>query len=51
MPTSQVALMEATKKRANKLETKSQQYDFKQLLRMEPDSGVTNIRNVTGSAG
>ncbi|MCC8978905.1 SOS response-associated peptidase [Bradyrhizobium acaciae] len=46
MPSSQAALMEATKKRAKKLEAKGQQIDFKQLLRMEPDGGVTNIRNV-----
>jgi len=45
MPSSQFALMEATKKRAAKLEAKGQAVDFKQLLRMEPDSGTTNIRN------
>jgi putative SOS response-associated peptidase YedK len=32
--------------RAQKLETKGKPVDFKQLLRMEPDGGVTNIRNV-----
>jgi putative SOS response-associated peptidase YedK len=47
MPTSQVALIEATKKRANKLEAKGQPVDFKELLRLEPDSGVTNIRNTS----
>ena len=46
MPSSSFALMEATKKRAAKLEAKGQAVDFKQLLRMEPDSGTTNIRNV-----
>src|SRR5258705_6403075 len=46
MPSSQHALMEATKKRAAKLEAKGKLVDFKQLLRMEPDSGTTNIRNV-----
>jgi putative SOS response-associated peptidase YedK len=46
MPSSQQALMEATKKRAAKLEAKGKPVDFKQLLRMEPDSGTTNIRNV-----
>src|ERR1700732_987926 len=46
MPSSQHALMEATKKRATKLEAKGKPVDFKQLLRMEPDSGTTNIRNV-----
>jgi putative SOS response-associated peptidase YedK len=46
MPSSQHALMEATKKRAAKLEAKGKTVDFKELLRMEPDSGTTNIRNV-----
>src|SRR4051812_17179556 len=46
MPSSQFALMESTKKRAAKLEAKGKTVDFKQLLRMEPDSGTTNIRNV-----
>jgi putative SOS response-associated peptidase YedK len=45
MPSSQFALMEATKKRAAKLDAKGKPYDFKKLLRMEPDSGATNIRN------
>lgn len=47
MPSSQLALMEAAKKRAAKLEAKGKPVDFKQLLRMEPDSGTINIRNVT----
>jgi putative SOS response-associated peptidase YedK len=47
MPTSQLALMEAAKKRAAKLEAKGKSVDFKELLRMEPDSGVTNIRNIS----
>lgn len=46
MPSSAQALMEATKKRARKLEDKGMTVDFKELLRMEPDSGTTNIRNV-----
>jgi putative SOS response-associated peptidase YedK len=46
MPSSQFALMEATKRRAAKLEAKGQVVDFKQLLRMEPDTGTTNIRNI-----
>jgi hypothetical protein len=46
MPSSSHALMEATKKRAAKLEAKRKPVDFKQLLRMEPDGGTTNIRNV-----
>jgi putative SOS response-associated peptidase YedK len=47
MPSSQFALLEAAKKRAAKLEAKGQSVDFKQLLRMEPDSGTTNIRNTS----
>jgi putative SOS response-associated peptidase YedK len=46
MPSSQHALMEATKKRATKLEAKGKAIDFKELLRMEPGGGTTNIRNV-----
>ena len=45
MPSSQLALIQAAKKRAEKLEAKGKSVDFKQLLRMEPDSGTTNIRN------
>ncbi|GAB4072785.1 SOS response-associated peptidase family protein [Ancylobacter sonchi] len=47
MPISQVVQLEAAKKRATKLEAKGQAVDFKELLRMEPDKGVTNIRNTT----
>jgi putative SOS response-associated peptidase YedK len=46
MPSSQHALLEATKKRAAKLEAKGKTVDFKKMLRLEPDSGTTNIRNV-----
>ena len=46
MPSSSKALMDATKKRAEKLQAKGKAVDFKELLRMEPDSGTTNIRNV-----
>jgi putative SOS response-associated peptidase YedK len=47
MPTSPVALMEAAKKPAAKLQAKALPVDFKELLRLEPDSGVTNIRNTS----
>lgn len=47
MPSSSKALMDATKKRAEKLQAKGKAVDFKELLRMAPDSGTTNIRNVT----
>src|ERR1700716_3982582 len=46
MPSSQKALIDATKKRAEKLQAKGKTVDFKELLRMEPDGGTTNIRNV-----
>ncbi|WP_316181358.1 SOS response-associated peptidase [Bradyrhizobium sp. SZCCHNRI1009] len=49
MPSSQKALMDATKRRAAKLEEKGKPVDFKELLRMEPDSGTTNIRNVNSA--
>lgn len=49
MPSSQRALMDATKKRAEKLQAKGKTVEFKELLRMEPDSGTTNIRNVNSS--
>ena len=38
--------MQAAKKRAARIEAKGGTVDFKELLRMEPDSGTTNIRNV-----
>jgi hypothetical protein len=46
MPSSAHALMEATKKRATKLEAKGKPVDFKQLLRMEPDSGTCVCRKL-----
>src|SRR5271168_5503592 len=46
MPSSSKALMDATKKRAEKLQAKGKPVDFKELLQMEPDGGTTNIRNV-----
>ena len=49
MPSSQKALMDATKRRAEKLQAKGKAVDFKELLRLEPDSGVTNIRNVSSA--
>jgi putative SOS response-associated peptidase YedK len=49
MPSSQRALMDATKKRAQKLEAKGNAVDFKELLQMEPNSGTTNIRNVNSA--
>jgi putative SOS response-associated peptidase YedK len=45
MPSSAKAQMDAAGKRADKLRAKGREVDFKELLRLEPDSGVTNIRN------
>ena len=47
MPSSQRALLDAATKRADKLRAKGTEPDFKELLRREPDSGVTNIRNTS----
>jgi putative SOS response-associated peptidase YedK len=47
MPSSSKAQMDAATKRADKLRTKGKEVDFKELLRMEPDSGTTNIRNTS----
>jgi putative SOS response-associated peptidase YedK len=49
MPSSRKAILDATKRRAPKLEAKGKPYDFKELLRLEPDSGTTNIRNVSSA--
>ena len=40
MPSSSKALMDATKKRAEKLQAKGKPVDFKELPRMEPDGGT-----------
>jgi len=47
MPSSQRALLDAAKKRAQKLEAKGKQVDFAKMLRMQPDGGTTNIRNTS----
>ena len=49
MPTSQKVLLDAAKVRAGKLEAKGKTINFKELLRMEPDKGVTNVRNTSSS--
>jgi putative SOS response-associated peptidase YedK len=46
MPSSKKALLDAASARADKLRAKGKAVDFNQLLRMEPDSGTTNVRNV-----
>jgi putative SOS response-associated peptidase YedK len=48
MPSSQKALLDAATARADKMRAKGKDVaDFKELLRMEPDGGVTNIRNTS----
>ncbi|MFC3691515.1 SOS response-associated peptidase [Chenggangzhangella methanolivorans] len=46
MPTSQKVILDAASRRADKLRAKGGTVDFQELLRREPDGGVTNIRNV-----
>ncbi|NTG26199.1 SOS response-associated peptidase [Agrobacterium rhizogenes] len=46
LPSSKEALFEAAKKRADKLRAKGKEVDFEELLRMEPDGGTTNVRNL-----
>jgi putative SOS response-associated peptidase YedK len=45
MPSSKKALLDAATKRADGLRKKEQEFDFTELLRMEPDRGTTNVRN------
>jgi len=49
MPSSKKALLDAATKRADKLRAKGKPVDFDALLRMERDSGTTNIRNTASS--
>jgi hypothetical protein len=39
--------MNAKKKRAQQLEAKGNKVEFKELLRIEPKGGTTNIRDVS----
>lgn len=45
MPSSSQALFMATQKRADSLRAKGKEFDFNELLKMEPDRGTTNVRN------
>ncbi len=47
MSSSGKAIFDAAAKRADKLRAKGKPVDFDELLRMEPDGGTTNIRNVS----
>lgn len=46
LPSPQNVLFDAATKRADKLRAKGKQVNFDELLRMEPDGGVTNVRNI-----
>ncbi len=46
LPSSSQALYEAATKRADKLRAKGKDVDFDELLKMEPDGGTTNVRNI-----
>lgn len=48
MPSPAQVVFEATSARANKLRARGGSVDFAELLKLEPDKGLTNIRN-TGS--
>ncbi|CAN5132560.1 SOS response-associated peptidase [soil metagenome] len=52
LPSPRIIQMEKAGKRADKLRAKGQQVDdlaFRKLLELEPDSGVTNVRNTASS--
>jgi putative SOS response-associated peptidase YedK len=51
MPTSKRVLLDAANKRADKLRAKGTEFDFAELLKMEPDKGVTNVRNTSNASG
>ena len=51
MPTSKQALFKAATGRADKLRAKGTEFDFVELLKMEPDKGTTNVRNTMNAQG
>lgn len=51
LPSSQKALYDAASRRADKLRGKGERVDFETLLKMEPDSGTTNVRNILTANG
>ncbi|WP_411196521.1 SOS response-associated peptidase family protein [Rhizobium sp.] len=46
LPSSSQAIFQAATKRADALRKRGKQFDFQELLKMEPDGGTTNVRNV-----
>ncbi|MBV9511957.1 MAG: SOS response-associated peptidase [Caulobacteraceae bacterium] len=51
MPSSKQALLKAATERADKLRAKGTEFDFNELLKLEPDKGTTNVRNTTNAQG
>jgi len=51
MPSSKKALFDAATARADKLRAKGREFDFSELLRLEPDRGTTNVRNTMNAKG
>jgi putative SOS response-associated peptidase YedK len=49
MPSPKNLLLDAAGKRADALRKKGTEFDFAELLRLEPDKGVTNVRNTTSA--
>jgi putative SOS response-associated peptidase YedK len=49
MPSSPFTVMQSAKRRAAKLKAKGTQVSVKEILRLEPDCGVTNIRNTSSA--
>jgi len=49
MPSSRKAILDAATKRADKLRAKGEDVQFDELLKMEPDSGTTNVRNTSSA--
>lgn len=49
MPSSSKAIYEAATKRADRLRAKTTEFDFQDLLKNEPDSGTTNVRNTAST--
>ncbi|MBB2719107.1 UNVERIFIED_ORG: putative SOS response-associated peptidase YedK [Rhizobium etli] len=47
LPSSSKAILDAATKRADGLRKKGKPVDFDELLKMEPDGGTTNVRNVS----
>src|SRR6185437_11047175 len=47
MPSSPFTMMQSATRRASKLRAQGAKISIKEILRLEPDCGVTNIRNTS----